>query len=96
MRYGTMVGNALVFVEATPKRDRDNKPVWAYDITAPGLTCSGDDLRGWGDACEMLGALLSFMSAAAEGSECFPPEVAAWCSEHRDDIDHAALVIGEG
>jgi hypothetical protein len=96
---GVMVCGAFISVEPSPKRRSDGKPAWRWYVDIGAIEFSDDDLAGWGDHREMLGALLSFLSACGEGrsyarrtgresenADLFAPPLAEWCEEHHEEL----------
>lgn len=103
------VGDATVSVEPTRNRDRDGKPEWRWYVDFPdGREFAGAELWGWGDAGEMLEALLSFLGACGESvsyhdrtgrvgesADLFPAELARWCADNSDALSLASLECEE-
>lgn len=103
------VAGATVSVEPTGGADRDGKPEWRWHVDTPhGGEHSGEDLWGWGGSAEMLEALLAFMAACGESvnyrdrtgrggdnAELFPPTVAEWCAQHKEEISAVGFHVAE-
>lgn len=105
---GVRLGNVEISINPSSNRDHYGKTVWHWYIDGAGLEASGDDLAGWGDHREMMGSLLSFLSACGEGvsyqertgresenADLFPPDVALWCSSHSDELSMLGMEIEE-
>lgn len=106
---GVRVGDAFLSVEPTSEVERGGKPVWRWFVDlADGQSFEGADLAGWGDASEMLGALVSFLSACGESlgyrertgregenEDLFPAPVARWANENSDELALASLDEGD-
>lgn len=109
MLPGVRVGDAWLSLEPTSHADHMGKPVWSWFIDGPGIDASGDDLAGWGDAGEMLGALCSFLSACAEArsyqtrtgrvsenADLFSDAVGEWAEQNSEELSMVSLELEEG
>lgn len=96
---GVAVPGGSLSVEPSGDHDRMGKPQWFYAIDVDGWSEKGADLYGWGDHREMVGTLLSFLSAAAESynyrmrtgrpsenEDLFPARVVEWAHQHSDEL----------
>jgi hypothetical protein len=105
---GVRLGNVEISITPSSNRDHYGKTIWHWYIDGEGLEASGDDLAGWGDHREMMGSMLSFLSACGEGlsyqertgnesdnADLFPPDVASWCATHSDELSMLGMEIEE-
>lgn len=100
-------GLCEISIEASSSTDHLGKPNWRWHIDLPdGTHHTAEDLAGWGDHRAMLGALVSFLAAAAEaydyeqrtGTECenrdlFPASVCEWASSCSDELSLLGLEL---
>ena len=103
------VGNAWLSIEPTGEVDHYGKPEWRWFLDLDDGTEHGaTDLNGWGDAREMLGAMLDFLRACGESrsyrthqgyggenADLFPEPVGTWAEEHADEIAFLACHLRE-
>jgi len=90
----------LSLLEVKSSGDRDNA---VFELQGPDIDYIDSEMRSghWGfkNTVEIFETFLSYMDACAESypdgenADLFPPHVAAWCSEHRDDIGYARMDI---
>lgn len=103
-----------ISIQPSGKTDHRGAPRWSYflDIPFAGVNRTrehtGDDLAGWGDAREMLGTLLSFLTACtearsyrqrtgrdSENEDLFPDYVAEWAQQHSYELSMLSLELEE-
>lgn len=97
---GVRIGDVEISITPSSRRDHYGKTVWHWYVDGDDLEASGDDLAGWGDHREMMGGLLSFLSACGEGlsyqertgcesenADLFPRDVAEWARDHANELE---------
>lgn len=93
---------AWVTVTPTNRTGAHGKPIWKWAVIGVGKKdCGGEDLEGWGNAKEMLHAMLDFLAAAGDRDRTrlepggFPRGVVEWAYQNSDEIEMAALELEE-
>lgn len=108
------IEDATIEVEDTAQADREGRPVFGWTIRLDsGEEWSAEDLKGPAigpepSEEEMVGTLLSFLSAACESREhrertgqdgenedLFPAACLDWACQHSDEIGMMAIAIEE-